>query len=414
MIRSILWFRQDLRLHDNEALFEAVRSSDELIPVFIFNPEQFSPNTRYGTPKTGVARTQFILDSVIDLRNQLQTIGSHLVVRVGKPEEILYSLASDHKAHYIYCNRERTREEVLIQDQLEKKLWTIGREVRYSRGKMLFYTSDLPFPVTHCPDSFAVFRKETEQLVPVRAPLQTPAFICRFPAEIEPGIIPEIQSLLMENYDEQFQFFKGGETEGLKALMNGVTLPKAFMANEKTMLSPWIAMGCLSPKKVYFDAFQFEKDRDDMIQHLIYRDYLRLMGKKYGDQIFYKSGIKGIPQQYKSDKQLLKNWQKGKTGVDIIDAAMGQLNQSGWLPDILRRLVSGYFIKVLNLDWRLGAAYFEARLIDYDPCTNWVSWLNMAGLGPDTREDRIINYEAVGKRMDPEGHYISAWTQCAH
>ncbi|MEO5907545.1 MAG: FAD-binding domain-containing protein, partial [Saprospiraceae bacterium] len=69
-----------------------------------------------------------------------------------------------------------------------------------------------------------------------------------------------------------------------------------------------------------------------------------------------------------------------------------------------------YFIKVLNLDWRLGAAYFESKLIDYDPCTNWVSWLNMAGLGPDTREDRIINYEAVGKRMDPEGIYINAWT----
>ena len=88
---------------------------------------------------------------------------------------------------------------------------------------------------------------------------------------------------------------------------------------------------------------------------------------------------------------------------------MHQLNQAGWLPDPVRRLVAGFFIKVLNLDWRLGAAYFESRLIDYDPCTNWVSWLNMAGLGPDTREDRIINYEGAGKKLDPTGTYAGTW-----
>jgi deoxyribodipyrimidine photo-lyase len=133
------------------------------------------------------------------------------------------------------------------------------------------------------------------------------------------------------------------------------------------------------------------------------------MAKKYGDRIFYKSGLKGIAIKTNIDHESLSNWQKGKTGIQIVDAAMNQLNQTGWIPDILRRLVAGYFIKVLNLDWRLGAAYFESRLIDYDPCTNWVSWLNMAGLGPDSREDRIINYEAVGKRMDPEGLYINTW-----
>ena len=409
MIRSILWFRQDLRLHDNEALVEAIRSSDELIPVYIFDPRQFVPKTRFGTSKIGKARTLFILESVFDLRKQLKRLGSELVVRIGKPEEILYSLASEHKAHYIYCNRERTREEVLVQDRLEKKLWAIGREVRYSRGKMLYYTSDLPFPVTHCPDSFAVFRKETEQFIQVREPLPVPSDICQFPAEIEPGDIPVISTLLASNCDEQSNIFSGGETSGLHALKNGIDLPLTFMANENTLLSPWVAMGCLSPKKIYYDSLQFPKTSDAMQQNLIYRDYLRLMGKKYGDRIFYKSGIKGIPFRYKKDDQLLRNWQHGKTSVEIIDAAMNQLNQTGWLPEVMRRLVSGYFVKVLNLDWRLGAAYFEAKLIDYDPCTNWVSWLNIAGLGPDIKEDRIINYEAVGKRLDPDGHYIQAW-----
>lgn len=396
-------------MHDNEALLEAIRSSDELIPVYIFNPKHFVQNTRYGTPKTGLARTRFLRESVEDLRNQLRALGSDLVVKMGRPEKILCSLASEHKVHYIYCNRERTKEEVIVQDRLEKNLWAIGREVRYSRGKMLYYTSDLPFPVTHCPDSFAIFKKDIESFITVRAPLATPVSLSTFPVDIDPGDIPPIENLLPGNIEFQSKFFNGGETSGLKALKAGVLLPASFMPNESTMLSPWIAMGCVSPKQVFYDASHFDKRSDDVQQHLLYRDYLRLMGKKYGDQIFFKAGIKGTPLKSTVDARLLSSWQQGKTGVDIIDAGMHQLNHTGWLPDPLRRLVSGYFIKVLNLDWRLGAAYFEGKLIDYDPCTNWVSWLNMAGLGPDTREDRIINYEAVGRRIDPDGSYVSAW-----
>jgi deoxyribodipyrimidine photo-lyase len=88
---------------------------------------------------------------------------------------------------------------------------------------------------------------------------------------------------------------------------------------------------------------------------------------------------------------------------------MHQLDQTGWLPDSMRKLVAGYFIKVLQLDWRLGASWFESRLIDYDPTTNWVSWMNIAGLGPDTREDRVMNYDTVGRRIDPQGIYIQKW-----
>jgi deoxyribodipyrimidine photo-lyase len=409
MIRSILWFRQDLRLHDNEALVEAVRNSDELIPVYIFDPGQFAAKTKYNTPKTSWARTQFLIESVQDIRHQLRRHGSELVVRIGKPEEILFSLAADNKAHYIYCNRERTREEVDAQDHLEKKLWTIGREVRYSRGKMLYYTSDLPFPVTHCPDSFVSFKKEVEQYIPVRTPLKEPERIAPFPGEIDHGLIPSVEELLGNSQDPQERFFAGGETSGLIALKNGVDLPSYFSGSKSTMLSPWIAMGCLSPKKVFYEAFGFESGSEDVQQHLLYRDYLRLMAKKYGDLIFHKSGTKGIHVKTMHDPVSLEKWQNGLTGIDIIDAGMGQLNRAGWLPDNIRRLVSSYFIKVLNLDWRLGAAYFESRLIDYDPSTNWVSWLNMAGLGPDIREDRIVNYEAMGKRIDPEGVYVAAW-----
>jgi len=410
MLRSILWFRQDLRIHDNEALQEAIRSSDELIPIFIFNPKDFRPKTIYGTPKTGLNRTRFLIESIHDLRLCLRSLGSDLIVRVGDPGKILYELASFYKINWVYCNRERTREEVLVQDHLEQKLWTIGCEMRYSRGKMLFYTSDLPYPVTHCPDSFTLFKKETEQIIYVRSPLETPFEIPPFSELIEPGEIPETEDLIPFNDESTIQYFTGGETAGLAALSAyGADFPVGSMASDGTSLSPWLSMGCLSPKKVFHEAPLFKSGKEEIQQYLLYRDYLRLMGIKYGDKIFYKSGIKGVPLKHRTDTEELSKWQHGKTGIPIIDAAMHQLNKTGWMPDQLRRLVAGYYLKVLNLDWRLGAAFFESKLIDYDPCSNWVSWLNMTGIGPDTRDDRIINYDAVGKRLDPDGQYINAW-----
>jgi deoxyribodipyrimidine photo-lyase len=83
-----------------------------------------------------------------------------LVVRIGKPEVVVFELAKSLKTQWVYCNRERTYEEVLVQDALEHQLWTIGQEIRYTRGKMLYYTSDLPFPITHTPENFTAFRKE--------------------------------------------------------------------------------------------------------------------------------------------------------------------------------------------------------------------------------------------------------------
>ncbi|MFZ1677441.1 MAG: DASH family cryptochrome [Saprospiraceae bacterium] len=410
MIRSILWFRQDLRLHDNEALQDAIRSSDELMPIFIFNPKDFKTKTIYGTSKTGISRVRFLIESISDLRKNLRSKGSELIVRVGDPEKILYDLAVVHQINWVYCNRERTREEVNVQDRLEKKLWTIGREVRYSRGKMLFYTSDLPYPVTHCPDSFTIFKKETEQIIYVRTPFDTPEIIPSFSEDIEPGEIPAIQDLINADGDDTIKSFTGGESAGLIALIEyGLHDPPSSVISDGTSLSPWLSMGCLSPKKVFYAAPLFKNGGEDVQQYLLYRDYLRLMGKKYGDKIFYKSGIKGVPIKTITDPDALLRWKQGFTGVMIIDAAMHQLNRTGWLPDQLRRLVAGYYLKVLNLDWRLGAAYFESKVVDYDPCSNWVSWLNLAGLGPDSRDDRIINYEAVGKRLDPDGKYINTW-----
>lgn len=400
MSRTIVWFRQDLRLHDNEALTEAIRIADELLPVFIFD---IDPG-RWSVP-----RANFLIESVTDLRRQLRAGGSDLIIRIGKPDEILYRLALETKSQWVYCNRERTHDEVKVQDRLEQQLWTIGRELRYTRGKMLYYTSDLPFPVTHCPDSFISFRKEVEPILSVRQPLPSPVNITPLVPGIEPGAIPTLETILPGRQAIEASGLAGGETAGLNALTKvGIEQGSPDFPMTGSRFSPWLAMGCLSPKRVYYQSLSMPSG-DEIRQNLVYRDYLRLMGKKYGDLIFHKSGIRSRKIEFAKNEEAFAAWKSGSTGVDIIDAAMHQLNRTGWIPDVLRKITANYLIKVLQLDWRLGAAYFESALIDYDPCSNWVSWLNLAGLGPDNREDRIIHFDLAGKKLDPDGTYVRMW-----
>ena len=115
--RIIVWFQQDLRLHDNEALSQAYDRAEEVIPVYVFDIRKFENKTSYGFRKTGQYRAKFIIEAVADLRRNFQKIGSNLIVRIGIPEEEVFKIAQQTKANWVFCNRERTEEEAQIQSK---------------------------------------------------------------------------------------------------------------------------------------------------------------------------------------------------------------------------------------------------------------------------------------------------------
>jgi deoxyribodipyrimidine photo-lyase len=429
--RAIVWFRQDLRLHDNEALSEALRCVDEVIPVFVFDERTFMGKTRFGFPKTGKYRAQFIIESVADLRNSLAALGSSLIVRVGKPEEVLYEIARKANTSWVFCNRERTREEVEVQDALEKKLWSIGQEMRYNRGKMLYYTADLPFPVTHTPDTFTQFRKEVEKTVPIRPPLPAPKKQFN-PLSIQftPGSIPSLTDLGHAPFEPDTRVgltFRGGETAALDRVAYyfwETGLVKTYKETRNQLLggdfsskfSPWLSQGCLSPKMIYLQLQQFEAKNGAnestywLYFELLWRDFFRFMGKKHGDKIFLKGGIKGVADPaWRNDFSVFNKWKEGRTGVPFIDANMRELNQTGFMSNRGRQNVASFLVKDLGINWQMGAEYFESMLIDYDPCSNWGNWNYVAGVGSDPREDRYFNILSQARRYDPKGEYVKHW-----
>ena len=426
--KAIVWFRNDLRVHDNEALSEALRMADEVIPVFVFDERVFGTETSFGFDKTGPIRTQFIIDCVTDLRNSIKGLGSNLVIRIGKAEDVLFGLASQLKASWVFCNRERTSEEVQVQDALEKKLWTQGIEMRYSRGKMLYYTSDLPFPITHTPDSFTSFRKEVEKYVPVRVPLPSPNSMVGLDDSIDQGEIPSLSYFdLKQSIDDEGLIVKGGETAALKQLKYYIWESENIANYKKTRnqmlgwdysskLSPYLAQGCISPKTVYDEVRKYESQRvkNDstywLIFELLWRDYFRLVAKKYGDKIFIDQGIgQGELPQWSTDRTLFNIWAQARTGVPMIDANMRELNSTGFMSNRGRQNVASFLVNDMKVNWLLGAEYFESRLIDYDPCSNYGNWGYIAGVGVDPRPDRWFNVVHQGKRYDSKGDYIHHW-----
>ncbi len=429
--RAIMWFRQDLRLHDNEALLEAVEHANEVIPIYVFDERTFLGRTKYGFKKTEKYRAKFIIESVAELRESLRKLNSDLIVRIGKPEEIIFKLAHQAKSSWVFCNRERTREEVMVQDALEKNLWSIGQELRFSRGKMLYYTADLPFPITHTPDSFAQFRKEVERYVNIREPLPKPEDpFTSMTVALDPGAIPTLEDLGHVDFepDPRGAFpFKGGEKEGLKRLHHYIWKTEAIQSfqesscelmgnNYSTKFSAYLAQGCLSPKMAYreLNKYQQQQGKDksayQLFCNLMWRDFLRFMAKKYGDKIFVKGGVKGEDSlNLTEDFDLFKKWIDGKTGVPFIDANMRELKHTGYMSNRGRQNVSSFLVHDLGLNWQMGADYFESMLIDYDPASNYGNWNAVAGVGSDPRDSRSYNILSQARRYDPDGAYVKKW-----
>ena len=423
----LVWFRNDLRIHDNEILLEAVRKADKVLPVYCFDPYYFQKNIS-GNPKTGNLRTRFLIEAVTDLRNNLQTIGGELIVRSGPPAEILPQLCEQYQVNEVYHHREVAHEETEISAQVEAALWKMKLNLRHFIGHTLYHKEDLPFPIKDIPDSFAVFKKKVERDSNVRPCIGTPTHIDT-PAITDAGEIPTLQQLgIDEPVDDAraINKYKGGETEGLCRLQKffeynntlpaGKTARVASAGDVSSQLSPWITLGCLSLRQVYWDVIKHQQDGNlqyagTLLLDLLWRDYFRFMFKKHG-QKFIAVKADDDAEIAANQDDLFENWKNGETGVALVDAIMHQLNATGFINNYSRQITAGYLVNDLKVYWMKGAAYFEEKLIDYSPASNWGNWAFIAGVN-DARESK---YTIVGKPTAEPGtknDYINTWLPAA-
>jgi hypothetical protein len=191
----IVWFRNDLRVHDNECLNSANNDSMSVLPVYCFDPRDYGKSSS-GFDKTGPYRANFLIESVSDLRKNLQARGSDLVVRVGRPETVLVELAQAIGADAVYAHREVSHDEVKAEDKIEEVMKDEGVEVKYFWGSTLYHLDDLPFKLEDMPSNYGGF-KEKVQVLEIRKTIETLDELKGLPSrgDVEPGDIPNLLDL---------------------------------------------------------------------------------------------------------------------------------------------------------------------------------------------------------------------------
>jgi deoxyribodipyrimidine photo-lyase len=275
---------------------------------------------------------------------------------------------------------------------------------------------------------FSNFRKKVEKDSTIRKPFSKPDTIIS--PEITAVKLPTLKELGLAKLkiDSRAAIqFKGGETECLKRLQHYFAQTKCLSTYKETRngmvgadysskFSAWLALGCISPRFIYNEIKKYEKQfgaNDStywLIFELLWRDFFRFMFKKHQTKFFLYKGIKTEKINSKSlNEKLLSQWINGATDSDFINANMIELKLTGFMSNRGRQNVASYFCNELNMDWRIGAAYFEQHLIDYDVSSNWGNWAYLAGVGNDPRGHRWFNIEKQASDYDKKRSFRDLW-----
>ncbi|MCZ8143825.1 DASH family cryptochrome [Flavobacterium sp.] len=423
-MKHLVWFRNDLRTEDQYALWKATQHAEKVIGVYCLDPRHFAL-TSYGFPKTGAYRAQFLWDSLRELKRNLDALNIPLWVFYGEPETVIPELAKTHGITTLFTTYEWTSEERKVSEAL--KVHMPGIVFHELQDGFLFHPEDIPYTsAKEVPEIFTEFRKKCEKLSKIR-PLVEPKTMPKSNYESTPEL-PTLAScgITTQRPDKRTAFpFQGGENNALlrledyfyttenlsqyKQTRNGLIGP-----DYSSKFSPWLANGCISPRKIYWEVQQYEaevcKNEDTywLIFELIWRDYFRYISQKHGNKIFQLNGIVKQKYEWELNARKFEKWTQGKTPEPFVNANMKELAATGFMSNRGRQNVASFWAKEWEQDWRAGAAWFESLLIDYDVHSNYGNWLYNSGVGNDPR-DRKFNIRRQAEMYDPKNEYQDLW-----
>ena len=398
---AIVIFRNNLRIEDNHSLYKACEENENILGLYSF---ELLEGFIFGFKKCGIFREKFIKESLISLKENLLKYDINLCF-TNSIEKSLQKLSKLYDIN-IYFDEEVGVEEKVF----EKKLKIYKHKSYFSQTMIECFTFDYK-------KSFSSFRNKAEK-VPILKPLEKIKKRKSIEFETLDLEIPNIKII-----NKHAILFKGGENEALKQLQN--YLPKIHdykqTRNEmsgfsnSTKFSPYLASGCISPRKIYFEIKKqeektYKSDSSYWIYfELLWRDFFHLVMKQSQEKLFLKSGIKEITYNFRNDKKMLDEFFSANTKVDLIDASINELKTTGWLSNRNRQIVASYFVKNLGLDWRYGAAFFESFLVDYNPASNYGNWAYQAHVGNDSSY-RIFDISKQTLMYNGD-EYITKWLE---
>jgi len=408
----LYWLRNDLRLIDNQALLNLsteVRTLDIVLPW----PEDFS--------SWGEARKLFYQETLSDFSQKLTRLGQTIYVLDQNLSQWFQNQANSYDGIVFsksFNSRAQDLEEEVLKSFRKKEILWIDQGTIFREG-------DLPFSLDQLPKTFTQFRKEVESKALLD--LSDLEEIKELPPPnktVKDGLV-SFNDFGLEQ-PQRGGPFKGGETKGWERINEYIWNRHRIQIykesrngmihfDDSSKLSPWLALGALSPRSVVAEIKRYEKEIAAnestywLYFELLWRDYFKFLAQHQKDSLFSRTGLrpKHIEEMEDQDQIFLK-WREGQTGENFVDANMIELKKTGWMSNRGRQNVASYLAKTLKVDWTLGASWFESQLIDFDIESNWGNWSYLAGVGVDPR-DRQFNVKRQAEIYDPNQEYQKIW-----
>ena len=424
---ALIWFRNNLRVHDNLSLKKATENHSKVIAVYFFDPKLFKTDA-FGFQKTAKFRAKFLLETITDLKENLKALNITLLTYFESPENRIHVLCDALSISTIYTQKEWTREEVSTENLINS---TLSDTVHFTADydQFLYHPDAVSKDFSKIPDVFTIFRKKLEKTVKIDGEFSA----SKLPKEnliSTATVVPTMETLGFSDFKTATKTafpFAGGETAAFERLQTYFFETKKVSnykktrngligADYSTKFSPWLANGSLSAKTIYWKIKAYESEFGAnqstywVVFELIWRDYFKYISLKYTSKIFKIGGILNKNYHWNTDQKTIQQWIQGETKDDFVNANMIELRETGFMSNRGRQNVASYFAKELLLDWRIGAAYFESMLIDYDVHSNYGNWMYVAGVGNDPR-DRKFNTQLQAERYDQNHKYRKLWLE---
>ncbi len=421
---TLLWFRQDLRLQDNPALFAAVVRGGAVVPMYILD------DAAEGNWPMGGASRWWLHQALASLDASLRERGSRLVIARGDSAEVLRKLVKATGAGAVFWNR-RYEPAVIARDAAVKaELLAGGVETKSFNGALLFEPHTIqnkqgkPFQV------FTPYWKHclTLPVAPVvkfgATSIAAPAAWPRSLEVMELGLLPKTK--WDAGFYEAWQPGEAGAAARLKKFTGRAMDAYADARNlpdrdGTSLLSPWLHFGELSPRQVWAAVEARSKESGVFPSSNGARVFLSEIGwREFAHHLLFhfphtpekplRAEFEKFPWAEDTGGKKLRAWQRGLTGYPIVDAGMRQLWHTGWMHNRVRMVVASFLVKHLRLNWTHGAAWFWHTLVDADLASNTLGWQWSAGCGADAAPYfRVFAPVLQGVKFDSDGDYVRRW-----
>lgn len=404
--KSIFIFRRDLRLDDNTGLINALELSQTVIPIFIFTNEQIIKNDFKSN-----RCVQFMVKSLKELDYELSKIGSRLNYFYGDNVKIIKNLIKSNNIDAVFVNKDytpysRTRDNEL-KDLAEKN----GCEFKIYEDVLLNPVNSILNGQGEIFVKFTPYFNKAK-IIKIDKPVKNTNtnFSKKITVDFKNNEFNKI-------YEESKDYITPGRKAGLLILKNikkfgSYNNTRNDLETNTTNLSAYIKFGLVSVREVYHSFKAELGNSNDLIKQLYWRDFYYNIAYKYPHVFTENGALKPIYNKIKwnNNKSMIEKWCKGKTGFPIIDAAMTEMNTTGFMHNRARLIVASFLVKIMLVNWKIGEKYFAQHLTDYDPCVNNGNWQWVAGSGADAQPYfRIFNPWAQSAKHDPNCVYIKKW-----